>query len=72
MNDFDALLGPKGLIAFSIIFFIIGLLSLAWLIVYQEADPDRTWRGSVARSIATSLFLGMSIFMFFVRLGFVP
>jgi hypothetical protein len=71
MNDFNAFLGPKGLIAFAIIFLILGILALIWLILYQEADPDRTFRGSIARAITASIFLGMSIFLFFTRVGFI-
>ncbi|NHJ05620.1 MAG: hypothetical protein EAX90_12410 [Candidatus Heimdallarchaeota archaeon] len=71
MKDFNAFLGPKGYLAFGIIFLILGLLALAWLIMYQEADPDRTFRGSVARSITASMFLGFSIFMFIVWNGVV-
>ena len=71
MKDFNAFLGPKGLLAFAIIFLVLGLLALVWLILYQEADPDRTFRGSIARAISTSIFLAMSIFMFFIYGGFV-
>ncbi|NHJ49728.1 MAG: hypothetical protein FK733_18195 [Asgard group archaeon] len=71
MNDFNVFLGPQGLLAFGIIFLILGLIALVWLILYQEADPDRTFRGSIARAIATSIFLGMAIFMFFTRAGLV-
>ncbi len=71
MKDFSVFLGPKGLLAFGIIFLILGALALVWLILYQEADPDRTFRGSVARSIATSLFLGMSVFMLLIWSGVV-
>ncbi|MEA2070952.1 MAG: hypothetical protein U9O98_06640 [Asgard group archaeon] len=71
MKDFNAFLGPKGLLAFAIIFLILGILSLAWLIMYQEAEPDRTFRGSVARAVATSVLLGLSIFMFFIQNGIV-
>jgi len=45
MKDFTAFLGPKGLLAFGIIFLILGLLALVWLIIYQEADPDRSFSG---------------------------
>jgi len=69
MKDFNAFLGPQGLIAFSIIFFILGLLALIWLVVYQEADPDRTFRGSVARAFAAAMFLGFAIFLFITRQG---
>ena len=72
MKDFNAFLGPKGQLAFAIIFLILGALAAVWLVLYQEADPDRTIRGSVARSIATSLFLGMSLFMFMVYGGILP
>ena len=71
MDDFKAFLGPKGLLAFAIIFLILGVLSLAWLIMYQEADPDRTFRGSIARAVSSSMFLGFSIFLFFIQTGYV-
>jgi Ca2+/Na+ antiporter len=71
MKDFNAFLGPKGQIAFAIIFLILGILSVAWLIMYQEADPDRTFRGSVARSVASAMFLGMSFFLFFIWSGII-
>ena len=71
MNDFNAFLGPKGLLGFGIMFLILGLLALVWLILYQEADPDRNFRGSIARAIATSIFLGMGIFLFLTRAGFI-
>ena len=71
MENFKAFLGPSGLLAFAIIFSILGLVALVWLILYQEADPDRTFRGSIARAIATSIFLGMAIFMFLTKSGFV-
>lgn len=71
MEEFKVFLGPSGLLAFAIIFLILGLLALAWLILYIEADPDRTFRGSIARSVATSMFLGFSIFMFFIYGGLV-
>ncbi|MBN1329785.1 MAG: hypothetical protein JXA54_09955 [Candidatus Heimdallarchaeota archaeon] len=71
MEEFKAFLGPNGLLAFAIIFLILGLLALVWLILYQEADPDRTFRGSIARAVATSMFLGFSIFMFFSYGGFI-
>lgn len=71
MKDFTAFLGPRGLLAFGIIFLILGLLALVWLIIYQEADPDRSFRGSIARAIAASMFIGMSVFMFFVNSGFI-
>lgn len=69
MEDFNAFLGPKGYLAFAIIFLIIGVLALAWLIMYQEADPDRTFRGSVARAFGASMFLGFSIFLFVIYSG---
>lgn len=69
MKDFNAFLGPQGLLAFFIIFLIVGILSLVWLIVYQEADPDRTLRGSVARAFAAAMFLGLAIFLFITRQG---
>ncbi|MHA1220706.1 MAG: hypothetical protein ACTSQB_03125 [Candidatus Heimdallarchaeota archaeon] len=72
MEDFNAFLGPKGLLAFAIVFLILGVLALVWLVIYQEADPDRTFRGSIARAVATSMFLGMAIFMFLVWNGFSP
>lgn len=71
MDNFKAFLGPSGLLAFAIIFLILGLLALVWLILYQEADPDRTFRGSIARAIATSMFMGMSLFLFLIQFGFV-
>jgi hypothetical protein len=71
MNEFNAFLGPQGLLAFGIIFLILGILGLVWLILYQEADPDRSFRGSIARAIATSIFLGMALFLFFTRAGVV-
>ncbi|MBD3191860.1 MAG: hypothetical protein GF308_14530 [Candidatus Heimdallarchaeota archaeon] len=71
MREFNAFLGPGGLLAFAIIFLLLGILSLAWLIMYQEADPDRTIRGSIARAIATSVFLGLCIHMFLVWNGVV-
>ena len=71
MRDFSAFLGPGGLLAFGIIFLILGVLALAWLIMYQEADPDKTFRGAVARALATSIFLALSIHMFLVWNGFV-
>lgn len=66
MKDFNAFLGPNGFLAFAIIFLILGILALAWLIVYQEADPDKTFRGAVARAFGASMFLGFSIFLFMV------
>jgi hypothetical protein len=39
--------------------------------MYQEADPDRSIRGSIARAIAASMFIGMSVFMFLVNGGFI-
>ena len=69
MKDFNAFLGPKGYLAFAIIFLILGILALAWLVMYQEADPDRTFRGSLARSVSASMFLGFSIFLFMVWNG---
>ncbi|MHA1880951.1 MAG: hypothetical protein ACTSYG_11200 [Candidatus Heimdallarchaeota archaeon] len=69
MENFKAFLGPKGLLAFGIIFLILGLLALVWLILYQEADPDRTFRGSIARAIASSIFLGAAIFLFLTRMS---
>jgi hypothetical protein len=69
MKDFNAFLGPQGLLAFFIIFLILGLLALVWLVLYQEADPDRTFRGSVARAFAAAVFLGLSIFLFLARQG---
>ena len=69
MKDFNAFLGPQGLLAFFIIFLILGLVSLIWLIIYQEADPDRTFRGSVARAFAAAMFLGLSIFLFLTMQG---
>ncbi|MHA1124839.1 MAG: hypothetical protein ACTSO7_01865 [Candidatus Heimdallarchaeota archaeon] len=69
MKEFNDFLGEKGLLAFFIIFLILGLISLVWLIVYQEADPDKTFRGSVARAFAASMFLGLSIFMFITMQG---
>ncbi len=69
MKDFNAFLGPQGLMAFSIIFLILGLIALVWLIVYQEADPDRTFRGAVARAFAAAMFLGLAIFLFITKQG---
>ena len=69
MKDFNQFLGPQGLLAFFIIFLILGIVSLVWLIVYQEADPDRTFRGSVARAFAAAMFLGLSIFLFLTMQG---
>jgi hypothetical protein len=69
MEQFNEFLGQQGLLAFAIIFLILGLLALVWLVLYQEADPDRNFRGSIARAIATSIFLGMAFFLFFVRSG---
>lgn len=71
MKDFNTFLGPQGLLAFFIIFLILGLLCLVWLIVYQEADPDRSFRGSVARAFATAMFLGLAIFLFLTRQGII-
>lgn len=69
MKDFNAFLGPKGLLAFAIIFLILGIAALAWLFMYQEADPDRTFRGSVARAFSASMFMGFSVFLFVVWSG---
>ncbi len=69
MNDFNAFLGPKGLLAFAIIFLILGIAAFAWLFMYQEADPDRTFRGSVARAFSASMFMGFSVFLFVVWSG---
>ena len=71
MEDFNAFLGPKGLLAFAIIFLVLGIVALAWLIMYQEADPDRTFRGSVARAVSSSMFLGFSIFLFLIQTGYI-
>ncbi|NHJ85191.1 MAG: hypothetical protein FK734_07000 [Asgard group archaeon] len=70
MKEFTAFLGPQGLLAFAIIFLILGALAVTWLIMYQEADPDRTFRGAVARAFATAMFWGMAIFLFLVRSGY--
>ncbi len=69
MKDFNAFLGPKALLAFAIIFLILGIAALAWLFMYQEADPDRTFRGSVARAFSASMFIGFSAFLFVVWNG---
>jgi hypothetical protein len=71
MKEFKAFLGHGGFLAFSIIFLILGILSLAWLIMYQEADPDRNFRGALARSVSTAVFWGFSIFFFLTWTGFV-
>jgi len=69
MKDFNAFLGPNGLLAFAIIFLILGIAAFAWLFMYQEADPDRTFRGSVARAFSASVFIGFSIFLFVIWNG---
>lgn len=71
MKEFNAFLGPNGLLAFAIIFLILGILALVWLVIYQEADPDRTFRGSVARAFSASIFLGISVFFFMIQNGLI-